>query len=396
MPLLLQKLNLTHFRGYDALRLDVTDARIIVLTGANGAGKTNILEALSLLSPGRGLRAADLLEMKSKTAAPEDGWAVAAEVQTATGEMLRLGTGLDRTAKRRLIRIDGKDTPLQSALSEHLALLWLTPQMDRLFLEGASVRRKFFDRLVFACDPAHAAALSRYEKNLRARMKLLQHENGYDGAWMNVLEEQLAAEAVSIAAARLSLLERMQAYLARLDADASAFPQPRLSVQGWTEEALHAKPALGVEDELRARFKQARAEDARTGRSREGAHRSDFRVIYAAKNMAADQCSTGEQKGLLVSIVLAHALLMQGEKNFVPVLLLDEVAAHLDALRREQLFARLQALGGQVWLTGTEAAAFDSLRGQGRFFTVRNDAGARRVLEDGPPRAQDGERARGL
>ncbi|MBI1215721.1 MAG: DNA replication/repair protein RecF [Alphaproteobacteria bacterium] len=387
MPLFLQKLNLTQFRGYDALRLDVTDARIVVLTGPNGAGKTNVLEAISLLTPGRGLRSADLLDLKNRAAGPKELWAVAAEIETAGGQAMRLGTGLDRLdkgVKRRVVRIDGKDARSQSALSEHMSVLWLTPQMDRLFLEGASARRKFFDRLVYACEPEHAARLNRYEKKLRERMKLLQQDRRADPAWLDALETQLAGEAVSIAAARLSLLERMEAYIARLAASQSLFPAPQISVSGQVEQDLAQKPALEVEEDLRRRYHAARAKDAVAGRSSEGIHRGDFLVRYAAKDLPADQCSTGEQKGLLISIVLAHALMMQGEKGFVPVLLLDEVAAHLDDARREQLFAQLVAFGGQVWLTGTDVEIFKPLEGKARFFTVRQAQGFSRVQAEKP------------
>lgn len=374
MPLLLQRLNLTHFRGYEALRLDFGASgplgKLVVLTGQNGAGKTNILEAISLLVPGKGLRGADLLEIKNRAAGPEDLWAVSAEIETAAGLTARLGTGLDRGAKRRTVRIDGKEARAQNDLAALMACVWLTPQMDRLFLEGPSTRRKFFDRLVFAFDPGHAARLNRYDRQLRERMRLLQAERGADARWLDALEAQLAAEAVSIAAARLTLLSKLAHYAARLAESQSLFPSPYIGISGWTEDAVQRRPALGVEEELKQRFRQSRAADAQGGRSHEGVHRSDFIVRYAVRDMPAAQCSTGEQKGLLVSIVLAHALMMQGEKGFVPVLLLDEVAAHLDDARRAELFSCLCALGGQVFLTGTDAAIFAPLAGCARFFAV--------------------------
>lgn len=373
MPLRLQKLNLTHFRGYDALRLDLAgDSGLVVLTGSNGAGKTNILEAVSLLVPGKGLRGADLLEMKDREAAPADCWAVAAEVETSTGIITRLGTGLDRNSKRRTVRIDGKESRTQNELAKHMACVWLTPQMDRLFLEGPSTRRKFFDRLVFSFDPEHASRLNRYDKTLRERMKILQLERGADPRWLDALETQLAGEAVSIAAARLTLLSRLAHYVGRLGETQTGFPSPYIAISGWVEDAVQQRPALDVEEELRGKFKSSRAPDAQAGRSHHGIHRSDFLVRYAARDMPAAQCSTGEQKGLLVSIVLSHALMMQGEKGFAPVLLLDEVAAHLDDARREDLFNTLVALEGQVFLTGTDAAIFASLKGRARFFVVED------------------------
>jgi DNA replication and repair protein RecF len=372
VPLLLHKLNLTHFRSYDALRLDLGGAKTVVLTGPNGAGKTNILEAISLLVPGKGLRAGDLLDMKSRKAAPEDLWAVSAEVETASGEQLRIGTGLDRDFKRRLVRIQGRDAKTQNELSAIVSCVWLTPQMDRLFLEGASGRRKFFDRLAFAPDPEHATRLNRYDKNLRERLKVLQGEMGADPRWLDNLETQLAADAVSIAAVRRQLLDSLSRYTAKLYAGKTLFPIPGISITGWTENEMISRPAVQVEEELKLRFRDARRVDMMAGKSREGVHRSDFEVVHAGRNMPAAQCSTGEQKGLLVSIVLAHALMMQGEQGHIPILLLDEVAAHLDDARRDELFRYLATLNGQVFLTGTEASVFDALKSEALFCAVEN------------------------
>ncbi|HYD19274.1 MAG TPA: DNA replication/repair protein RecF [Patescibacteria group bacterium] len=382
MPLLLQKLNLTHFRSYDALRLDFAAARMAVFTGPNGAGKTNILEAISLLIPGRGLRGADLLEMKSRTAGPEDLWAVSAEVETASGEQLRIGTGLDRDYKRRVVRIGGKDAKAQNELTAHVSCVWLTPQMDRLFLEGASARRKFFDRLVYAFEPAHVTRLNHYDATLRERMKILVEHRHSDPRWLDALETQLAADAVSIAASRLNLLSRLAHYVAQLGEGRSVFPLPYISLSGWTETEIQQRPALAVEDALKERFRQSRGLDAHSGKSHEGIHRSDFLVRYGVKDMPADQCSTGEQKGLLTAIVLAHALMMQGEKGFVPLLLLDEVAAHLDDARRDELFAILSALNGQVFLTGTDPGIFSALKNMARFFAVEGAGATPRAMLD--------------
>lgn len=368
MPLSLHKLNLTHFRGYDALRLDLGGARMVVLAGANGAGKTNILEAISLLIPGKGLRAADLLEIKNRDAGPEDLWAVAAELDSG-GHQVRIGTGLERDFKRRTVRIQGKEAKTHNELTTFVSCVWLTPQMDRLFLEGASSRRKFFDRLVYAFEPEHAARLNRYDKNLRERMKLLQ-EGAPDLRWLDTLESQLAAEAVCIAASRLNLISRLSHYVTKLGEKQTLFPAPYITLSGWTEGEVQKSPAVTVEEELKKRFKASRALDGHSGKSQEGIHRSDFLVRFAAKDMPADQCSTGEQKGLLISIVLAHALMMQGERGFVPLLLLDEVAAHLDDARRQELFDCLIAIDGQVFLTGTDLNIFAPLKSHARFFTV--------------------------
>jgi DNA replication and repair protein RecF len=375
VALRLKKISLTNFRNYAALRLEIKDARIVVLAGENGAGKTNILEAVSLLAPGKGLRSADLGDMTTRhpDTPAQSTWAVAAELQNAAGDAVRIGTGLDRRSdgrQRRVVRIDGKDTGGQGALSAHVAAVWLTPQMDRLFLEGTAARRRFLDRLVFAHTPDHVTHLNRYEKNMRARLKLLTGEEAADPKWLDALEQQMAADAVSVTAARQHLLARLTYHLAELSAVQSLFPSPVMALSGKLDQLLAKSAALQAEEKLQDMLRSARRLDAETGRTTEGAHRSDLIVHYADKNMPADQCSTGEQKGLLVSIILAHALMMQAEKGFVPLLLLDEVAAHLDDARRAQLFAHLRALDGQVWLTGTDAAIFRDLDAGAAFFRL--------------------------
>ena len=379
MTLSLRKINISQFRCYDALRLDLMDTKqraagMIVLTGPNGAGKTNILEAVSLLVPGKGLRSADMLEMKRREAKPEDVWAVSAEIETASGLTVRIGTGLlqEQDKKRRLVRINGKDAKSQSDLSGFIAAVWLTPQMDRLFLEGSSARRRFLDRLVFAYDPDHITRLNRYEKTLRERMKLLQLGRPADPQWLTALETQAAADGVSIAAARVAVLEKLQQHVGTLSAAAPLFPQPHLSMTGWVEDTVTQHPAVDVEDILKGKMRTERGLDAQTGRTQHGIHRSDLRTLYADKNIPAAQCSTGEQKALLVSIILAHALMMQAEKGYVPLILLDEVAAHLDSARRAQLFTQLSALKGQIWLTGTEEDIFNPLGSNAKFFCLDN------------------------
>jgi DNA replication and repair protein RecF len=369
--LALRKINISQFRCYEAVRLDLSAAQgIVVLTGPNGAGKTNILEAISLLVPGKGLRTADILEMKNRGAGPEDVWAVSAEVETSLGLMVKIGTGLDHEAKRRLVRINGRDAKSQNELSSFISAVWLTPQMDRLFLEGASARRKFLDRLVYAYAPDHVTRLNRYDKAMRERLKLLQGDRVPDASWLQSLEAQMAGDAVAIAASRLDLITHLQQQVATLAQTAPLFPQPHLTMSGWVEQEIAARPAVDVEDALKQKFSAARGLDRAAGRTSEGIHRSDLQVFYAGKDMPAAQCSTGEQKALLVSIILAHALMMKAEKGFVPIILLDEVAAHLDAARREQLFTQLQALNGQIWLTGTDDAIFSSLRSSAKFFRV--------------------------
>lgn len=378
MPICLHKLNLTQFRNYAALRLDFGGALQVVLSGVNGSGKTNILEAVSLLTPGKGLRGADLLDMKSSRAGAEENWAIAAEVETGDGERVRIGTGLARhedrpDEKRRVVRIDGRDAKSQNELAELFSVVWLTPQMDRIFIEGASSRRKFLDRLVYSYEPKHAAHLSRYDKSLRERLKLLTQEKPADETWFDSLESQLAAESVVIAASRHALVQKLAQGVRTLEKKQSLFPSPLLFLSGWAEnEIAKNRPALSVEEELVLRYKQSRALDRHSARSHEGAHKCDLQVFYGTKEMQAAQCSTGEQKALLTAILLAHAQQTRAEKGATPVLLLDEVCAHLDEARRDQLFGFLKDVQGQVFLTGTDDAIFRPLRGSASFFDVHD------------------------
>lgn len=370
MPLRLHKINLSQFRNYEALRLDAGVARAIVLTGDNGAGKTNILEAISLLVPGKGLRGAEATELKNRHADLSENWAISAELETAQGEKIRIGIGAAADGKRRAVRVGGKDAKNQRALSAYAAAVWLTPQMDRLFLEGPSARRKFIDRLAFSFTPDHVTQTGRYEKALRERLRILQNPRMNDPSWLATLEAQIAAGAVSIAATRGALINSLMRHGALLGAQAPLFPRPSLNMTGWVDAELENRPALDVEEELKEKLAKNRGLDRDSGRTHEGAHRSDLSAFYADENMPAAQCSTGEQKALLVSIILAHALMMKSEKGYVPLILLDEVAAHLDEARREQLFSVLSALEGQIWLTGTDARIFAPLRTNARFFHV--------------------------
>lgn len=367
MSLRLHKLTLSLFRNHEATRLDFAQAgdasAVVVLTGANGAGKTNILEAISLLTPGKGLRGADAQDIARRL--PHggrdlaEGWAVAGEVEKADGFTARLGAGYDPRTLKRKLRVDGKDVRATSAFARHFSALWLTPQMDGLFIDSAASRRRFLDRMVMAYDNAHAARLTRYEKLQRERMNLLQARR-LDDSWLGALEQQMAGEAVAITAARLVVGEHLQQHSRVFSDFEKLFPAPVIDVVGETEEALRDQPALAVEENYAVRLKALRGEDAARNRTTMGIHRSDMQVTYAAKNVPAALASTGEQKALLLSLVLAHAQMMRAEKGFVPVLLLDEVAAHLDDARRTQLFACLGRLGGQVFATGTDPAAFAS------------------------------------
>lgn len=374
MTLFLRKLTLSQFRCYDAARLEFSSPEtspFVVLTGSNGAGKTNILEAISLLVPGRGLRNADLLEIKNRNALPQEGWGVAGEVTAPDGHLVKLGTGLLLQKKKRSIRIDGKDAKNQTQLAQYMSAVWLTPQMDRLFLDGPSARRKFIDRLVFAFDPAHVGRVNRYDLSVRERMKVME-QHGSDATWLAALEKKIAETAVAIATSRLDLVHRLQQLIDRQVDKDGLFPLPDTVIEGPVENLLQEKTALAVEEELCVRFKQERSEDLRLRRTQTGTHRSDLLVYHKEHGMPANQCSTGEQKGLLVSLTLAHASLMAAEKGYTPVLLLDEVAAHLDEKRRLDLFSRLKAMKAQVFLTGTDQNLFASLGQDAQFFDIEN------------------------
>lgn len=348
------RLALTDFRSYSSALIEPGDG-FVLLSGENGAGKTNLLEAVSLLSPGRGLRGAPLSEMAR--IGGEGGFAVAARL----GDV-EIGTGTRPGApERRQVRINGA-TASATALSEWLSLLWLTPAMDRLFAEGASGRRQFFDRLVLALEPAHATHSARYEAAMRARNKLLADPDSADPAWLTALESGMAEHGALIADAR----ERAMAALAeRLAAQPEGpFARARLDLDRWRPENSEPEAAL------RRALKEGRGRDAAAGRALAGPHRTDLLVTHVAKDQPAGHCSTGEQKALLLSILLAHAGLVADRLGRRPILLLDEVAAHLDPVRREALFGSLAEAGGQVWMTGTEAALFEAAGGGASRFRV--------------------------
>lgn len=336
----LNRLTLTDFRTYaDALM--APGPGFVVLTGENGAGKTNILEAVSLLAPGRGLRRASLSEMARDTG--PGGFAVAARLGDVD-----IGTGTTPQApERRIVRINGAAAPA-TQLSEWLSVLWLTPAMDRLFLEGAGGRRRFLDRLVLALHPGHAMHMARYEAAMRARNKLLGESTGSDPTWLSALESQMAEHGCAIASMRTETVTALGERLEQVPP--GIFARAALSLVGDEVE----EPGVFAQALANSRLR-----DAAAGRALCGPHRTDLVVTHLAKGQAAARCSTGEQKALLLSIVLAHADLVADRANRRPILLLDEVAAHLDPLRRAALFERLADAGGQVWMTGTEDALFE-------------------------------------
>ncbi len=373
-----RRLTVTQFRCYERARVE-SDGRPVVLTGPNGAGKTNLLEALSFLAPGRGLRRAALADIGRRQAPPGTAWGIAAELDTPAGPVA-IGTGLDPAAaeaggSRRLVRIDGRPADSQAALAAHVTLTWLTPQLDRLFLEGSGNRRRFLDRLVFNFHPDHAGHLTAYEQALRERARLLK-EGRPDPAWLDALETAMAADAVAIAAARREMVERLRAADSVAEFGGAAgdglFPRAELALSGAVEAWLADSPALAVEDRFRARLKETRRIDAIAGGAADGPHRGDLVVRHAGKDLPAADCSTGEQKALLIGIVLANARLLTAERGAPPLLLLDEIAAHLDRRRRSALFEEVVTLGAQAWLTGTEPELFAALGDRARHFTVEN------------------------
>ena len=371
------RLVLTDFRNYRSARLDL-DAGPLVLTGPNGAGKTNLLEAVSFLSPGRGLRRARLGEIDRREGTSEpatSGWAVAATVATSRGP-LRIGTGREpEGGERRVIRIDGEPARSQASLAECLGVLWLTPQMDRLFVEGPGGRRRFLDRLVLGLDPAHATRVAAYEQALRERARLLRASfettRPSDPAWLSALEEIMAQQGVAVAAGRRDAVERLDGVCAAAE---GAFPRTRLALVGTVEGWLGTMPALETEEQFKAALARNRGADAAAGGAILGPHRSDLAVAYADKGIAAESASTGEQKALLIAIVLAQAALQRAVRGEPPLLLLDEVAAHLDEGRRFALFEVLAGLESQTWITGTDTTLFTPLRGQARFLSVTDGA----------------------
>jgi DNA replication and repair protein RecF len=359
-------LSLADFRNYPDLRLALA-SRSVVLTGPNGAGKTNLLEAISLLAPGRGLRGAAFEELARQNGPQR--WAVAVSLQP---EDARIATswGFDGGDESRKVSINGVAQRSAGALGEYVKLLWLTPAMDRLFAGPASDRRRFLDRLIAVFDGEHPSRIAAFEKLMRDRNLLLE-EYAPDGAWLSGLEAHMAEAGAAIAAARLSGVEALQAHI---DAQprASAFPFGILAVQGEFETLIRSMPAVQAEDEYRMILADSRAMDRAAGRTLKGPHRSDFLVIHGPKNMAAAVCSTGEQKALLIGLVLAQAHAVKASAGQAPIMLLDEIAAHLDKARRQGLFEELDRLGAQAWMTGTDAELFSGIgREADRFHVER-------------------------
>ncbi len=376
------RLSLTQFRCYAHGDLDL-DGRPVVLTGPNGAGKTNVLEALSLLAPGRGLRNAAAIECARRgpdapgpalAGAQAGAWAVAATLRQSRGDgeydETRIGTGIDSEG-RRVARVNGAPAASSGAFTDYLRLTWLTPVMDRLFLEGASGRRRFLDRLVLGADPAHGKRAAAYERAMRERTRLLK-AGGTDDRWLSALEAQMAEHGTALAQARRTYLAGLAGVIDA--APDSAFPKADVALEGDLEARLADTPADRVETDFAATLRQMRGRDGAAGRALSGPHRSDLLVTHRPKAMPAGECSTGEQKALLVGIILANARLRAAEDARPPVLLLDEIAAHLDAVRRAALFDALCAMGAQAWMTGTDPDLFAALGDRAQFIAVADAA----------------------
>ena len=361
----IRSLALTNFRNHPASKLEMDD-RHVVLVGANGAGKTNCLEAISLLNPGRGFRRASLDQIAS-SGGPEN-WAVAATVVNADGDY-SIGTGIQSADDRqRRVRINGATAKSSEMLLEILRLTWLIPAQDGLFTGSASDRRRFMDRMVLALDPAHGRRVSQFDKAVRARNRLLE-DGSADGAWLSATEQQIAELGVAIAAARRELCGHLSALGDGTD-PTDHFPTASLRLEGSLEQALISDSAAVTEDDYAGRLRDNRHIDRAAGRTLEGPHRSDLIVMHRAKNMPAHQSSTGEQKALLIGLILAHAQVITAVSGLTPILLLDEIVAHLDADRRAALFNRIDALNVQAWLTGTDQLLFEDLHQRAQYFQV--------------------------
>lgn len=407
-----RQLRLTNYRNYRSFSADFSDG-LVVFTGHNGAGKTNLLEALSFLSPGRGLRRAaydnvirsnpvlgsaygnavnqredESLETFEKSGkqetvdsettiaglnspineAEDSGFVVFAQLHSALYGDASIGTASDIASTGRRIRINGESVA-SDRLTDYCRISWLVPSMDGLFTGPAADRRRFLDRMVLAIDPAHARRVSDFEKAMRARNRLLT-DGSRDEGWFNALEVQMAELAIAIAAARMDVV-RLISDIENFDSE-ETFPSPVLDIEGTIEKALARKSAVDVEEEYRQSLHDKRESDRVAGRTLEGPHRSDMLVYYARKNMPAGLCSTGEQKALLTGLVLSHAQLTSAISGMTPILLLDEMAAHLDPGRRKVLFDSLERLGGQTFMTGTDQQLFADLKDRAQFFELSN------------------------
>lgn len=382
-----KRLTLSDFRNYAYLRLN-TELNPIVITGENGSGKTNILEAISFLTPGRGLRSARLADIKRITPclvandyvpAGRTAWAVSSTICTHN-ETVEIGTGIEsayketdedmRSFDRRIVKIDGQKTSSQADLGRYISAIWLTPQMDRLFRGGSQPRRSFLDRLVYAFDVEHAKRTANFEHLYKEWFQLIK-SGRTDGHWLGSIEQEMAEIGVAIAAARREQIARLNTFIKNEPDD--VFPNVEISLEGTIEQMLDNKPALDVEDYYITSLQKQR-QNVLYSENIDGVNRTDFKVLYKKKHMPAELCSTGEQKSLLISIILAQTKCQTLDKGFPPVLLLDEIVAHLDDAKREALLEKIRDLNVQAWITSTDAELFASMRSYAQFFEVKNNS----------------------
>ncbi len=367
----IRRLTLANFRNYRAASLE-PPAGLVALVGANGAGKTNLIEAISFLALGRGLRRATLEEVAFSEG--DGSWAVAAEVEGGLG-LATLGTGIEApagegaAAPQRKCRIDREPVPSAAAFADPLRVVWLTPAMDGLFAGPASERRRFLDRLVLTIDAEHGGRVAALERCLRSRNRLLEDPRP-DPHWLAAVEHETAEVAVAVAAGRVETVRRLAAEMAARKDDGSPFPWAEIVLEGALEALLPACPALEVEDRYRAMLREGRPRDAAAGRTLLGPHLTDLAVTHGPKRIAAADASTGEQKALLIRLVLAQASLVAAMTGLAPILLLDEVAAHLDPWRRGALFGELMGSGAQVWMTGADPLYFAEIADRAALFEI--------------------------
>ncbi|UTO29450.1 DNA replication/repair protein RecF [Bartonella harrusi] len=364
-----RQLKLVRYRNYPSFNLHFSGQHV-VFTGYNGAGKTNLLEALSFLSPGRGLRRAAYSDISLKDGGG-GGFVVFARLKCALYDEVNIGTAFEVGGNSRKVHINGVNET-GDCLTDYCHMSILTPSMDSLFTGPSVERRRFLDRMVLAIDPLHSRRIVDYDKVMRARNRLFLDGNE-DDVWFDSLEKQMAELATAIAAARIDVIRLLNDMFAQTPSQIP-FPRAFLQIDGFLETALRTQSAVEVEEQFCNRLRHNRAIDRAAGRTLEGPHRTDLQVFYADKNVVATSCSTGEQKALLIGLVLCHARLTGMMSERAPILLLDEMVAHLDLHRRTALFDILDDLGGQTFMTGTDRVLFDSLKGRAEFFEIRDGA----------------------